>query len=87
MYGKKYNDENRNDQQRVMGFFIDRFIRPRQQLFHFARRIKGRGGRKNYTDLLSVCIESDDVVGQRNVRPAVALIFGAMAQQGLVDLA
>jgi hypothetical protein len=87
MYCQEHDDENSGDQKRVQRLFINGFARPRDQVFHFARRVKGRRRLKYDADLLPVSINGDNMVGERLVGAAVAPVFIAVAQQSLVKLA
>lgn len=87
MDGKEDDDEAADEQQRMQGAFAFGLGEPGNEGLHLARRVEWRDGLKDDADLLSIRIEGGDVVWQRLVVAAVALVLGAVAQEVLMELA
>jgi hypothetical protein len=61
------NHKDRNDQERMHGFFVGRLCGPGNQLFHFARRFEGCRCLKDDTDFAPVSVEGDNMIVERLV--------------------
>ena len=87
MDGKEDNDKAADEQQRVQGTLAVGLGEPGNERLHLARGVEGRGGLEDDADLFAIGIEGRDVIRQRLVVAAMALILRAIAQEVLMELA
>lgn len=75
------NDHKNGNSKKRVAIFFNRFpVVPIDQLRHEARGVK-RGGRfKNQRNLLTMLVESPDMVGSRFVTPPMTLVFAAVRE-------
>ena len=83
---QKHDGENGNDKQRVQALPAQRAARPFDKLVHAPRRVEWRCRFENDADLFAVSIKRADMVVERLVCAAVALVLCAEGQEVAVQL-
>src|SRR5215471_6867704 len=86
MNGQEYHNENRYQYQRMLRFFVERFIEPIDELFHPTWRFEWRSGFKHNAQTLAIRTKSLDMVRHFLVVTAMLLILAAVFEKNTVEL-
>jgi hypothetical protein len=83
---QEHDNENPDQDQRMLDLLLDGPVESVDDLHHPARCFKRRRGLKYDTQTLSVRIEGSDVVGNLFIFAAMVRVLGAVLEQRAVQL-